>query len=104
MPPRSVLVPSIALMYPDGVYAAGQKRSLSVVVVTDRNARELRSAEVGLFYDDARVVTEGVKAGVWIVIDRKSLRNASGREATIDLERVPWPTSGFSAEAKGSTR
>ena len=92
------------LAYPEGVYADGLQPSPSVVVVTDRNARELRSVKIGLDYGDSRVVTEGVKAGEWIVIDRERLRDASGRGAAIDFEKVPWPVSGFSIQAKGSTR
>ncbi len=104
VPRRSVLVPSSALMYPDVFYAPGEQPLPSVVVVTDRNARELRSVKIGLAHGESQVVTEGVKAGEWIVIDRDQLRHLSGRGAAIEFDKVPWPATGSTSEAEGSTR
>ncbi len=103
-PRRSVLVPNSALANTEGVYAEGIEPSLSVVVVPDGNAREIRSVKIGLGYDDSREVTAGLKAGEWIVIDRQLLQRVAGRKAEIEFEKVSWPGSGPSSEDNGSTR
>jgi len=92
-PHKALLVPEIAVMaHPDQTF---------VLVVKDQNLVERRNVEVGQSHDGLRVVTEGVKAGDWVI-------TSNSREVQVGMAVRPekaaaTPSAPAPASSSGST-